>query len=308
LLTDRLIDLFILQPDASPFVGGPRKEPALREEYTMKGVRIDSTVSMSGNAMMGESTLSSRLSVGEAAIRMVTKEVDIIDNLDICLTSLRGMDAPSDEEWSDEFSRLTEKISSGRGSELFSATFGSVPSVERLADWIATKWAPAILKTYDIAGIRVGARPVYASRSGEGQVEIVWQELKDFKTNVVGKMIIDITNDGLTARRAAGDANAGFGSISMKPLAGEDILVRRLSDAVTQATEKGLATKPIPKKMPTKETDDMPIVNATVPPVNKSTPPAVVGSESGPRSGARRSSERVRGAKKTESSETKSFE
>lgn len=257
---------------------------------------------------MGESTLSSRLSVGEAAVRMVSKEVDTIDNLDVCLTSLRGLDAPSDEEWSDDFSRIIEKIRSGRGSELFSATFGSVPSVERLADWIATKWAPAILKTYDIAGIRVGARPVYASRSGEGQVEIVWQELKDFKTNVVGKMIIDITNEGLTARRAAGDANAGFGSVSLKPLAGENILVRRLSDAVTQATEKGLATKPVPKKRPKKELADAPVVSTTIPSVNKSSTPAVIGSKTGPRAGARRSSERIRGTKKVERSETKSFE
>jgi hypothetical protein len=299
---------YILQPDASPFVGGPRKEPTLREEYTMKGVRIDSTVSMSGNSMMGESTLSSRLSVGEAAVRMVKKEVGTIDNFDICLTSLRGLDAPTDEEWSDEFSRIAEKISAGRGSELFSATFGSVPSIERLADWIGTKWAPAILKTYDIAGIRVGARPVYASRSGEGQVEIVWQELKDFKTNVAGKMIIDITNEGLTARRAAGDANAGFGSVSLKPLAGEDILVRRLSDAVTQATEKGLATKSIPKKKSKKDLNYSPVESTATPSVKEISTPAGIGSETGPRAGARRSSERIRGAKKIERPETKSFE
>jgi hypothetical protein len=67
--------------------------------------------------------------------------------------------------------------------------------------------------------------------------------LKDFKATVVGKMIIEVFDKGIIARRAAGDASAGYGSISMKPLAGEDILVRRLAEAATQAMEKGLATK-----------------------------------------------------------------
>jgi hypothetical protein len=153
------------------------------------------------------------------------------------------MDLPSDDEWAEEFSRAQEALEKNRNGELFSASFGSVKSLERLSDWLATKWAPAVLKTYDIAGIRVGARPVYASRIGENQVEIVWQELKDFKTTIVGKMIIQVFDNGLIARRAAGDANAGYGTISSKPLAGEDILVRRLAEAATQAVEKGLATK-----------------------------------------------------------------
>ncbi len=209
----------------------------------MKAIRIDPTISVSGNTMMGDTSRSSRLSVGEAAVRMATKSVDISSGLDICITSLSGMESPDDEEWSEDFARVQKSMKENGGAELFSAAFGSVPNLERLADWLATKWAPAVLKTYDIAGIRVGARPVYASRVGSNRVEIVWQELKDFQTLVVGKMMIEVTNEGITASRAPGDASVGFGSISKKPLAGEDILVRRLSDAAVQAMEKGLATK-----------------------------------------------------------------
>ena len=56
-------------------------------------------------------------------------------------------------------------------------------------------------------------------------------------------MVIEISESGITAVRAPGDASAGFGSISPTPLQGEDIMVRRLADATTQAIEKGLATK-----------------------------------------------------------------
>ena len=102
-----------------------------------------------------------------------------------------------------------------------------------------------LTKPYKVHEIskRVGARPVYASRTAPGEVEIVWQELKDFKSIVVGKMIIKVTETGVTAMRGPGDASAGYGNISSTPLNGEDILVRRLSDAATQAMEKGLATK-----------------------------------------------------------------
>jgi hypothetical protein len=67
--------------------------------------------------------------------------------------------------------------------------------------------------------------------------------LVDMQTVTVGKMIIEVTETGLTARRAAGDVSKGYGSISRKPLNGEDVLVRRLSEAVSQAIEKGLASK-----------------------------------------------------------------
>jgi hypothetical protein len=108
---------------------------------------------------------------------------------------------------------------------------------------LATKWAPAILRTYDIAAIRVGARPVYASRVGENGVEIAWQQLVDFSSVTVGKMAITVSDTGLVATRGAGDPSKGFGTVSRKPLSGEDVLVRRLADAVAQAMEKGLARK-----------------------------------------------------------------
>ena len=118
-----------------------------------------------GNAMKMR---SSRLSVGEAAVRMATQSLDVeggerynYDGTDVCFTSLRGLNEPSDEEWSGEFSWMQEMMLSGRGVQLFSASFGSVPLVDRLTDWVATKWAPAVMKTYDIAGFRVSERPVF---------------------------------------------------------------------------------------------------------------------------------------------------
>jgi hypothetical protein len=56
-------------------------------------------------------------------------------------------------------------------------------------------------------------------------------------------MRIEVNEDGMVASRGAGDASRGFGKVSMKPLPGEDILVRRLADAAAQAVEKGLAVK-----------------------------------------------------------------
>jgi len=293
--------------NVSPFVAGPRREPIIRDEYTMRSIRVDPTISISGNTMVGSTTRSSRLSVGEAAARMALNSIPIMDNLDVCVTSLRGMDAPSTEDWDEEFKRVQDILQSGQGAQLFSVSFASVPSIKRLSDWIAEKWAPAVMRTYDIAGIRVGARPVFATRIGEGLVEIVWQELKDFDPIFVGKMNIEVSANGITAVRGPGDAAAGYGTISRKPLPGEDILVRRLSEAATQAVEKGLATKPKPKKkvQPVKKT---PVVSTVLssgtvsPPESAPKPPSADG---GPRTvGTRRSSKRKRGASRKETKDS----
>ena len=58
-----------------------------------------------------------------------------------------------------------------------------------------------------------------------------------------GRMLVEVGKSGLTARRGPGDASAGFGVAAASPLPGEDILVRRLADASSQAVEKGLAMK-----------------------------------------------------------------
>jgi len=293
----------------SPFIGGPRRDPVIRDEYTMRAIRIDPTLSLSGNSMLSEAYRTSRLSLASAAARMALSLTPTLpSNLDICLTSLRGLELPTVEDWDEEFERVEEIMqeTGGSGAQLFAASFGSVPNVERLADWLASKWAPTVLRTYDIAGIRVGARPVFASKVGDRTVEIEWQVLRDFETFVVGKMTIEVDEKGITAVRGAGDASSGYGSVSRKPLNGEDILVRRLSDAVTQAVEKGLATKPKAKKKPKKiEVVEKPIINTMVSSgtVAAETTPAadapVAASETGPRSaGTRRSAKRKRGTRK----------
>jgi hypothetical protein len=160
----------------------------------------------------------------------------------VSISSQIGTEKVTIEKWQKEFERVKEVITSGKASDLFSQEM-IVDDTERLADWLATKWAPAILRTYDIAAMRIGARPVYATRSSSGTGEIVWQELVDFQSFVVGRMILQVNEDGITATRGAGDANTGFGAISTKPLPGEDVLVSRLAEAASQAIEKGLAKK-----------------------------------------------------------------
>jgi len=176
-----------------------------------------------------------------------------------------------------------------------------VEDTERLANWLATKWAPAVMKTYDIAAIRIGGRPVAAIRSGEGRVEITWQELVNFDSVTIGKMILQVNKDGITATRGPGDAAKGYGVVSMLPLNGEDVLVRRLAEAASQAMEKGLAKRK-PRKKATKAAAEAPkpvsslqssgnVESEMAPPTSEE-----VTSSVGPRkAGARRSTPRSRG-------------
>jgi hypothetical protein len=229
-------------PDFCPLVGGPKKEAELCEEYSMRIARVDPTLSVAGNVMMGSSTLSSRLAVGEAAVLMALGKVSISSDMDVCVSSQRGTEQMTIDQWEEEFERVKTMISTGQGARLFSAEFASVPDVGRLADWLATKWAPAIMRSYDIATIRTGERPVLVSRV-DNKIEIIWQQLVNFQSETVGKLIVEVSDNGLVAVRGAGDLSAGFDSVSTKPLNGEDVFVRLLSEAASQAVEKGLAKK-----------------------------------------------------------------
>jgi hypothetical protein len=206
----------------------------------MRDIRVDPFV-LSGNTMASNSFKACRHAVGEAAALIVTGAIPVPPDT-VSISSQTGTEKVTIEKWQQEFERVKEVITSGKASDLFSQEI-IVDDTERLADWLATKWAPAILRTYDIAAIRIGARPVYATRSNSGTVEIVWQELVDYQSLVVGRMILQVNEDGITATRGAGDAKAGFGGISKKPLPGEAVLVSRLAEATSQAIEKGLAKK-----------------------------------------------------------------
>lgn len=277
----------------------------------MRGVRVDPTLSVSGNSMMESSSRSSRLAVGEAAALMLMDQVPTAAD-DICITSLRGSTVVTDKVWKDEFGRAQAMMEDGRAAQLFSTSFAGVPDVERLADWIATKWAPAVMRTYDIAAIRTGARPVYANRAGRGTVEILWQQLQDdFDSVTAGKMIIEVTETSMTATRGSGDPTKGFGQISRNPLQGESVLVRRLADAASQAIEKGLAdqnteqrvTQPV--TMPSSVvsslagvTDEL-VTPVPVEPKTQEIKESEASMESGPRrAGVRRSTRKTRGSRK----------
>lgn len=256
-------------------------------------VRIDS--SLGG---ISADQQSCRHAVGEAAALMVTESLKSIPN-DISLTSLGGTD--QFELWQDELDRVTTMLASGKGAQVFTCAFSSVPSIERLSKWIAEKWAPAVMRTYDIAAIRTGARPVAAYVKEEGVVEISWQELKDMQSVNAGKMTITISQNGMMATRGAGDPRQGYGTISRKPLPGEEVLVRRLADAASQAMEKGLANKPAAPKKAKVAAAPKPQAKVVSSLASTETAPApAAAASSGPRtSGARRSSERARGGKRT---------
>ena len=297
----------------SPLIGGPRREPAVTEEYTMRTVRIDPFV-VSGNVMGSSSQLKTcRHSVGESAALFAAKKLSIPVSSNsnarspsvISISSQAGTDKWTLEQWEEELDRVQELIDSGKASTLFSSQDMIVTDTERLADWLATKWAPAVMRTYDIAAIRIGARPVATARSGEGRVDITWQELVNFDSVTVGTMILQVNEDGITATRGPGDASKGYGAVSTMPLNGEDVLVRRLAEAASQAIEKGLAKK-VQRKKPVKVAVQAPkpvsslqsagsVETQTPPPP----PPKQAESSAGPRqAGARRSTPRSRGTKK----------
>jgi hypothetical protein len=227
-------------PEFSPLVGGPRRDPVITEEFTMRNVRVDPFI-LSGNTMSSSSARSCRHAVGEVSALIVTGAISVPSET-VSISSQIGTEGISVGKWEEEFERVKELVSSGKVSNLFRQEM-IVGDTERLADWLATKWAPAVMRTYDIAAIRIGARPVTSARSDPGKVEIVWQELVDFQSVTVGRMILQITEDGITATRGPGNAQQGYGSISNKPLPGEDVLVSRLAEASSQAIEKGLAKK-----------------------------------------------------------------
>jgi hypothetical protein len=226
--------------DFSPLVGGPRRDPMVADEYSMRGVRVDPFV-VSGNVMASSSLKSCRHAVGEAAALLATGAI-ATPSESVSISSQSGLEECDLDQWKEEFMRVEELVASGKAYQLFNEEM-IVEDTERLGEWLATKWAPAVMRTYDIAAIRIGARPVTASVTAPGQVEIVWQELKDFQSMVVGKMRLEVDESGITATREAGDASQGYGSVSRMPLAGEDVLVRRLAEAASQAIDKGLAKK-----------------------------------------------------------------
>ena len=279
-------------PGAPAFVGGPRRDPILREEYIMQAVRIDPSSVIVGN---DNSIRSSRLTIGEAAALMVTNDACKNVGIPLFLSSLRG-ESLSDGEWETEFERALSSTSNS--GVLFEAEFSSVPSIRRLSDWLATKWFPAILKTFELATIKTGARPVYATVAEDGKVEIVWQQLKDFKSSNVGKLIIEINDNGLLARR---EVNVE----GLQELPSERVIVRRLADATAQAIEKGLAVKPA---VETKQPLEIPVTPVAVSTVAKPSLAATVitnNDAAGPRAaGARRSSQRARGRAKTDQEES----
>jgi len=223
----------------------------------MRTVRVDPFV-VSGNVMGSSAQLKTcRHCLGESAALFATGKLSIptTDSKSdsraptvISISSQSGTDKWTLEQWEQELDRVQELVDSGKATALFSSQDMVVADTERLADWLATKWAPAVMRTYDIAAIRIGARPVSTIRSGKGRVDITWQELVNFDSVVVGKMILQVTEEGITATRGPGDASKGYGTVSTLPLNGEDVLVRRLAEAASQAIEKGLAKKVRRKK------------------------------------------------------------
>jgi len=252
--------------DASILVGGPKRDPTIRDQYIMRSVRFEPFLETKFKdlGVLEKQTRSSRLSLGEAAALISIDQVPTRKNeyQDFILTSLRGAEKLSLEEYQTEFQKLCQEKAS---SELFNFQYSNVPSIKRLGDWIERKWAPSILRTYDIAGIRVGGRPVYTTRPSDDTVEIVFQTLNEQSQSItVGKMIISLTNTGIKAERQVLEQNY----LNNNLFGGEDILVRSLAEASAQAIEKGLAIKAKLSKqeVPQKEIlTETPVLQETLP-------------------------------------------
>ena len=199
--------------------------------YALRSVRIDpssTTTADGGGGGTGDMGYrSNRLSVAEATARLGLGRVGSTTAktmMEISLLSFPGTDGPTDEEWEAEFRRVASEMltsSSTLGlmssAKLFSADFASVPSPPRLAAWLAEKWAPAVLRSYDIAGIRAGPRPVYASvvprrndsnNEDGATVETVWQDLVDFAPVTSGRMYIKVGSTGIAAMRGPGNESS----------------------------------------------------------------------------------------------------
>jgi hypothetical protein len=299
----RLFGLPESSPDFSPLVGGPRRVPEITEEYTMRSVRVDPFV-FSGNIMASSSLKTCRHCVGQAAALFATGKLPLLSQ-PISISSQAGSDVWTIEQWQEELDRVKDLVASGKAATLFNQDM-IVDDTERLADWLATKWAPAVLRTYDLAAIRIGARPVYAARVGQSIVEITWQELVNFDSVTVGKMILQVTKDGISATRGAGDSTKGFGTVSTKPLPGEDVLVRTLAEAASQAVEKGLAKKIKIKKAVKVEVEAPKPATTLQAAGSVDMEPTLTPQEApntGPRqAGARRSTPKTRGTRKSSSS------
>lgn len=283
-------------PDFSPFIGGARKIPELCIEYRNRAVRVDLSTTFRGTRVTGSQT--SRHSIGQAAALLATKLVPVtsLDDYDVCILSQQGTSTMTIDDWMNEFKRVEKIMNSGETAIVFEAEFGSVPDTERLTSWLAEKWAPAVLRTYDIAAIRTGARPVFTRRVKEDEMEIIWQNLINFESVVVGTLKIQVSSNGIRAIRGPGDAKAGFGTVESKPLPGEDVLVRRLGEAAAQAVEKGLAKKASPKESASLRSSSISVPQTIASVVTPSSSATVATPTK------RRSTERVRGTKRKESS------
>jgi hypothetical protein len=187
---------------------------------------------------------TSRLSIAGAVTQLILSSSEEGIPKDITLSSLRGLDSLTSKDWKKEFQRLRAATTTDGSVSYFGNTEEQIIFEADFA---------SVLGSYDIAGIRVGARPVYALRTttatqkeqNEESLEIVWQELKNFEDTVsVGKMIIRVSGEGIVATRKLLPDGASNSKLSgTKPFPGEVILVNRLADAAGQATDKGLAVK-----------------------------------------------------------------
>jgi len=301
--------------DSSPFQGGPRRDPILRDEYTMRLIRLDAIPVEEDDEDAAEEEVSkllklsprtSRLSIGEASAAYLASDVaGTKERQEILLSSTKGLYQLSQEDWNLEFDKVVRTSSSSKqplnlNGELLTIPFGSIPSTKRFVDWLETKWAPAILRSYDIAGIRVGERPVSTVRTSEDEFNILFQTLdtNTFQSTSIGKLIISLSQDEnpvVVVKREITNKDFLEAVTNDKSkrkkkniFQGEAVLLRSLEDASNQAVEKGLATKI------TAVVEEEPVVQQ---PVVVQSAPVPASPQTGPKSkGARRSLERSRGS------------
>jgi len=146
--------------------------------------------------------------------------------------SLSGK-VPTDAEWN----KLFVRISSGENVELLKIEFKEILKLQALVNFISDTWFPQALIDADAATILSGARPVKALKTAEGNIRIIWEDIKpDLSVVRVGEIEIRVSKDPafLSVVRLASSA-----------LPGESKLIEKLIEGINKNVYKKMLCTPI---------------------------------------------------------------
>ncbi len=219
------------------FLSGPLAEPVLDDDYTLLSALVSRVNSRD------DGLRSRRQTVAEAAARVSTVPASVIAASRGVATQLTVFSAegegPTDSEWD---RMLARALDSSEGVELLNQEFGAADA-KKLRGWLATTWGPATLRTISATLVRSGSRPVLVQASDRGAT-ILWEMLEGGRVIPSGSLEIvveegtDVAPPALRVLRF--DARGAASSLG---LVGEDEILQRLLEGLTQQYAKGVISK-----------------------------------------------------------------